>query len=150
MEMTGERRLPVDRPAAWRALNDPNILLACMPGGESMEQTGENQYALVIVSSLGPVKARFNGLLFLEDVVEAVSYTIRFEGQGKAAGFAKGNARVSLDDDAGATLLRYAVNAHVGGKLAQVGSRLIDSAALKLADEFFAAFEQHLATTSTT
>ena len=144
MELTGERKLPVGRGAAWKALNDPAVLVKCIPGGESLEKIGENEFAVVVVAALGPVRARFNGKLRVEDIVGPSSYTLRFEGQGGAAGFAKGTARVKLDDDVGQAMLRYAVDAQVGGKIAQVGSRLIDSAALKLADDFFAAFEQHL------
>ena len=149
MEMTGERHLPIDRAGAWKALNDPDVIVGCIPGGESMERTGDNEYDVVIASSLGPVRARFRGKLRVEDIVEETSYTLHFEGQGAAAGFARGSARVQLEDEPGATLLKYAINAQVGGKLAQVGSRLIDSAALKLADDFFAAFEQRLATAGT-
>jgi carbon monoxide dehydrogenase subunit G len=148
--MTGERRLPVDRAGAWKALNDLEVIVACIPGGESMEKTGENEYAVVIASSLGPVRARFNGRLTVTDIVAPESYSLHFQGQGAAAGFARGTARVRLEDDGECTLLKYAIDAQVGGKLAQVGSRLIDSAALKLADDFFAAFEQRLATGGTT
>jgi hypothetical protein len=98
-----------------------------------------------VAASLGPVRATFNGKLRLEDVVAPRSYTIRFEGQGGAAGFAKGSSQVSLEEDGAATVLRYTANAQVGGRLAQVGNRLIDSAALKLADDFFACFERHVA-----
>jgi carbon monoxide dehydrogenase subunit G len=144
MELKGERLLAVDRPAAWRALNDPEVLRACIPGCETVEKTGENEFAVGVAAVLGPVRARFQGRILIEDVVEPASYTLRFEGQGGAAGFAKGAARVTLDEQPGpATRLGYAVEAQVGGRLAQVGSRLIDSAALKLADEFFAAFEKH-------
>jgi uncharacterized protein len=141
MELKGSRSLAIDRPAAWRALNDPETLKACVPGCESIEKAGENEYAVVVAAALGPVRARFQGRIFLEDVDEPASYTMRFEGQGGAAGFAKGRARVTLEEQGAGTLLGYAVEAQVGGRLAQVGNRLIDSAALKLADEFFAAFE---------
>ena len=141
MELKGERQLPVDRDTAWRALNDPEVLRACIPGCESVEKTGDGGYSVGVAVALGPVRARFKGTLRLEDVVAPASYTLRFEGQGGAAGFAKGSAQVSLDaDGAAATILRYTVAAQVGGRLAQVGNRLIDSAALKLADDFFAAF----------
>ena len=144
MELKGERRLTVDRATAWKALNDPEVLRACIPGCESVEKTGDNEYTAVVVAALGPVRAKFSGKLRLEDVVAPVSYTIRFEGQGGAAGFGKGSSQVTLEEDGAATVLRYAVNAQVGGKLAQVGNRLIDSAALKLADDFFAAFERQV------
>jgi len=147
MELKGERRLPVGRDAAWVALNDPDRLRSAIPGCESMERTGDNEYRVEIVAALGPVRAKFRGKLRLEDVVAPERYTLRFEGEGGAAGFAKGSAHVTLSDADGgaATLLGYAVAAQVGGRIAQVGSRLIDSAALKLADEFFAAFERQLA-----
>lgn len=144
MELKGERRLAVDRATAWKALNDPEVLRACIPGCESIEKTGDNEYTATVAAALGPVRARFGGKLRLEDVVPPVSYTIRFEGQGGAAGFAKGSSQVTLDEYGPETILRYAVNAQVGGKLAQVGNRLIDSAALKLADDFFAAFERQV------
>jgi carbon monoxide dehydrogenase subunit G len=144
MELTGQRRLPVDRAAAWSALNDPEVLRAAIPGCESIERTGENQYALHVAAALGPVRAKFRGRLNVEDIVAPESYTLRFEGEGGTAGFAKGTAKVRLSDDAGATRLDYAVQSQVGGRLAQVGNRLIDSAARKLADDFFAAFEQRL------
>ena len=145
MDLKGERRLPVDRAAAWKALNDPEVLRACIPGCESVEQAADGGYAVGVAVALGPVRARFKGTLRLEDVVAPASYTLRFEGQGGAAGFAKGSAQVSLDvDGAAATRLCYTVNAQVRGRLAQVGNRLIDSAALKLADDFFAAFERQV------
>lgn len=151
MELKGERRLPVDRAAAWKALNDPEVLRACIPGCESVEQAGDGAYAVGVAVALGPVRARFKGTLRLEDVVAPASYTLRFEGQGGAAGFAKGSSQVSLaEDGAAATILRYTVNAQVGGRLAQVGNRLIDSAALKLADDFFAAFERQVGSSTPT
>jgi len=145
MELKGERRLPVDRAAAWAALNDPERLKAAIPGCESMERTGENEYRVEVVAALGPVRAKFRGKLRVEDAVVPERYTLRFEGEGGAAGFAKGSANVSLSDDGGATRVSYVVSSQVGGRIAQVGNRLIDSAALKLADDFFAAFERQLA-----
>jgi carbon monoxide dehydrogenase subunit G len=144
MELKGERHLAIDRGPAWRALNDPEVLRACIPGCESVERTAANEFRVAVVAALGPVKARFQGRIFIEDVVEPRGYTLRFEGQGGAAGFAKGAARVTLDEEGSGTLLGYVVDAQVGGRLAQVGSRLIDSAALKLADDFFAAFERQV------
>lgn len=144
MELKGERLLAVDRATAWKALNDPEVLRACIPGCESIEKTGENECTAVVVAALGPVKARMQGRIRLEDIVEPASYTLRFEGQGGAAGFAKGASRVTLTEEGAGTRLGYAVEAQVGGRLAQVGSRLIDSAALKLADDFFAAFEKQV------
>ena len=145
MELQGERRLPVDRATAWTALNDPERLRAAIPGCESLERTDENRYRVAIAASLGPVRAKFGGNLRVEDIAAPESYTLRFEGQGGAAGFANGSARVRLVDEGASTLVVYHVNAQVGGKIAQVGSRLVDSAALKLADDFFAAFERQLA-----
>jgi len=145
MELHGERRLPVDRPAAWQALNDPERLRAAIPGCEAIERTAENAYDVEIAVALGPVRAKFRGRLFVEDAVPPERYTLRFEGEGGAAGFAKGNARVSLEDEGASTRVKYTAHAQVGGRIAQVGSRLVDSAALKLADDFFAAFERQLA-----
>ncbi len=142
MELIGRRRLPIDRGAAWRALNDPAILRACIPGCESIEKTGENEYAVVLVAALGPVRATFRGKLRLEDVVMPDSYVLRFEGEGGAAGFARGSAKVVLSDEDAATRLEYSVKSQVGGKIAQVGNRLMDSAARKLADDFFKCFEE--------
>ncbi|HEX3063819.1 MAG TPA: carbon monoxide dehydrogenase subunit G [Usitatibacter sp.] len=144
MEMTGERRLPVGRQAAWDALNDPEMIRKSMPGCESMERTPEG-YALVMRASLGPVNAKFKGKLWLEDVVQPERYTLRFSGDGVAAGFASGAAHVKLTDDGDGTLMAYEVKAQVGGKLAQLGSRLVDSAARKMADAFFAEFEKAVA-----
>lgn len=144
MELKGQRHLAADRPATWRALNDPEVLRTCIPGCESVERTGDNEFRVVVAAALGPVKARFQGRILIEDIVEPASYTIRFEGQGGAAGFAKGAAKVTLDDEGTGTLLGYTVDAQVGGRLAQVGNRLIDAAALKLADDFFAAFEKQV------
>ena len=144
MELKGQRHLAADRATTWRALNDPEVLRACIPGCESIERTADNEFHVTVAAALGPVKARFQGRILLEDVVAPESYTIRFEGQGGAAGFAKGSARVTLAGEGTGTLLGYTVDAQVGGRLAQVGNRLIDSAALKLADDFFAAFEKQL------
>lgn len=141
MHLAGQRRLPVGRERAWAALNDPGILRQAIPGCESIERSGDGGYTLVVVSSLGPVKAKFRGRLQLENVVEPESYTLRFEGEGAAAGYAKGAADVKLSGDGAETLLDFDARAQVGGRLAQVGSRLIDPAAHKLVDEFFAAFE---------
>ncbi len=145
MELTGQRQLSIDRAAAWAALNDPAILKASIPGCESIEKTGENEYAVAVATALGPVRAKFRGKLRLEDVVAPERYTMRFEGEGGAAGFAKGSAQVTLTDAQGGTLLTYTAAAQVGGRIAQVGNRLIDSAALKLADDFFEAFERAVA-----
>lgn len=143
--MTGERTLPVDRATAWNALNDVQVLQASIPGCESVVATGDGSYELAVYAAIGPVKARFKGRMTLADVEAPLRYTIRFEGQGGAAGFARGEAKVSLDEQGSQqTLLRYAVNAQVGGRLAQIGSRLIDPAAGAMADQFFSAFSSHL------
>ncbi len=147
MDLKGERILPVDRDTAWRALNDPERLRGAIPGCETIERTGDNEYRVVLLAALGPVRSKFRGKLRLEDVVPPERYTLRFDGEGGAAGFVKGSAAVTLSDagDGAATRLSYTVGAQVGGRIAQVGSRLINSAALKLADDFFAAFERQLA-----
>ena len=145
MEMTGERRLAADRPTAWSALNDINVLQSSIPGCESIVAAGENAYDLVMNAAIGPVKARFKGRMTLGDVEAPKQYTIKFEGQGGQAGFARGSARVALDEQGSReTLLRYSVNAQVGGRLAQVGSRLIDAAAAAMADQFFGNFSSQL------
>lgn len=142
MHLVGQRRLPVGRERAWQALNDPAILQRAIPGCDSIEKDGDDGYVVAMSSSLGPVKAKFRGRLRLENVVAPESYTLRFEGEGAAAGYAKGAAEVKLSGDGDETLLDYSADAQVGGRLAQVGSRLIDPAAHKLVDEFFTAFEE--------
>jgi carbon monoxide dehydrogenase subunit G len=143
MEMTGQRRLPVPREVAWEKLNDPDTIRAAIPGCESMERTAEG-FALVMRASLGPVNAKFKGRIWLEDVVLLERYTLCFTGEGVAAGFAKGAARVVLVDEGETTILDYQVSAQIGGKLAQLGSRLVDPAARKLAESFFTEFEKAL------
>jgi uncharacterized protein len=150
MEMSQSQVLPVSQQTAWQALNDPDVLRQCIPGCESMERTAENEYALAMVAAIGPVKAKFQGKLQIEDPQPPRAYKLAFNGQGGAAGFGKGTAEVTLtpsghdgaDLEAGSfTRLDYAVHAQVGGKIAQIGSRLIDGAARKLAAEFFTAFD---------
>jgi len=145
MELSGRRVLAVERAVAWRLLNDPEALRKAVPGCESLEPVGPNEYAAIVAAAIGPVRARFRGKLRLEDVVEPSSYTLRFEGDGGAAGFAKGVAKVKLSDEAAGTALEYQVTSQIGGKLVQVGNRLVDSVARKLADDFFAALEKQLA-----
>jgi uncharacterized protein len=141
MDMTGERRIAAPRQAVWEGLNDTEILRASIPGCESLEKTGDNQMKAVAAVKLGPISARFNGAVTLSDIDAPNSYTIIGEGQGGVAGFAKGGAKVFLtDEDDGATLLKYAVHAQVGGKLAQLGARLIDATAKQMADQFFTKF----------
>ena len=145
MEMTGEYRIPASRAQVWAALNDPEILKASIPGCESLERTGENGFAATVLAKVGPVRARFTGAVTLQDLDPPNGYTISGEGKGGAAGFAKGDAKVRLAEDGDGTLLSYEVKANVGGKLAQLGSRLIDGTAKKLADEFFSTFSEKAA-----
>ncbi|MDP6709215.1 MAG: carbon monoxide dehydrogenase subunit G [Alphaproteobacteria bacterium] len=146
MELTGEYRIPASRERVWEALNDPDVLKASIPGCETLERTGEDGYAATVTAKVGPVKAKFKGAVTLSDLDPPNSYTISGEGKGGAAGFARGSARVTLAEDGGETVLAYVVDANVGGKLAQIGSRLIDGAAKKLADEFFTKFSEAAAT----
>ncbi len=140
MDLQGEYLIPADRQAVWDGLNDPEVLRACIPGCESLEMESPTQMAATVVTKIGPVKARFQGEVRLENVNAPVSYTIAGEGKGGIAGFAKGGADVNLAEAEGGTLLTYLVKAQVGGKIAQLGSRLIDSTAKKLADQFFQNF----------
>ncbi|HET7598364.1 MAG TPA: carbon monoxide dehydrogenase subunit G [Burkholderiales bacterium] len=144
MEMTGEQLVPLSQDATWRALNDIAILKASIPGCESIEQAGENAYQLTMTAKVGPVSARFKGKMTLADINAPHSYKLVFEGQGGVAGFAKGEAEVALAPENEATRLRYAVKAMVGGKLAQVGSRLIDGVARKTAEQFFSTFNRQV------
>ena len=146
MELKGERLLAADRATAWSALNDTEMLKHCVPGCESITATGENQFDIAMTAAIGPVKARFKGKLALVDVDAPNGYTMKFDASGGQAGFARGESRVTLaDEPAQQTRLSYVVNAQVGGKLAQVGSRLIDAAAGATADKFFEAFGAQLA-----
>jgi uncharacterized protein len=140
MTMTGDVTLPADRPKVWALLNDPEVLKACIPGCESLEKSGDNGFAAVVKTKIGPVSATFKGKVELSDLAPLVGYTIKGEGEGGIAGFAKGGANVSLADAPGGTLLHYDVEAHVGGKIAQLGARLIDGVAKNMADKFFANF----------
>jgi hypothetical protein len=144
MEMNGSRTVPADIDTTWRALNDPEVLKACIPGGESVERVSDNEYRLTMTARVGPVSARFTGRIVLADIVAPTSYTLSFEGQGGAAGFAKGEARVTLSANEPGTGIAYQVKAQIGGKLAQIGSRLVDGAAAKVADDFFARFADRL------
>jgi len=142
MEMTGEERIPASQADTWAALNDPEMLKACVPGCESVERTADNEYQVLMVARIGPVSAKFKGRLVLSDLKPPHSYALAFEGQGGAAGFGKGSAEVQLAPDGDGTRLSYQVKANVGGKLAQIGSRLVDGAAKKIAQDFFAAFNE--------
>lgn len=145
MEMTGSQTLPVARQIAWDALNDPEILKASITGCDELTRTSESEFSTVVIAAVGPVKAKFKAKLTLADVVVPESYLIRFDGQGGVAGFGKGEARVKLTDQGAATLLEYSAKASVGGKLAQIGSRLVDATAQKMAGEFFTKFNAELA-----
>ena len=140
MTMTGDVTLPAGRPKVWTLLNDPEVLKACIPGCESLEKSGDNGFAAVVKTKIGPVSATFKGKVELSDLVPLVGYTIKGEGEGGIAGFAKGGAKVSLADAPAGTLMHYDVEAHVGGKIAQLGARLIDGVAKNMADKFFASF----------
>jgi hypothetical protein len=140
MDMTGEYRIAAPRDKVWRSLNDPAILQQCIPGCESLEKVSDTELNGKVRAKVGPVSARFGGKVTLSDLDPPNSYKISGEGAGGAAGFAKGGAAVSLRDESSATVLSYKVEANVGGKLAQIGSRLIDGAARKMADDFFSRF----------
>ena len=145
MEMTGEQLIPASQLDTWNALNDPEILKGCVPGCETIEKTGENEYQVLMVARVGPVSAKFKGKLALSDLDPPNAYSIAFEGQGGAAGFGKGGAQVRLAPEGEGTRLAYSVKASVGGKLAQIGSRLVDAAARKIANDFFQAFNDKVA-----
>jgi len=146
MEMTGNRHLAVTQQQAWDALNDPEVLKACIPGCEKVEATGENQFTVGVAVRVGPVAAKFNGRIALSEVQAPNSYTLAFDGQGGPAGFGKGTAHVRLSPPAeGAGCeLGYDVTAQVGGKIAQVGQRLVDGVARSMADDFFKRFEAEM------
>ena len=147
MEQTGEYRIRAALDAVWTGLNDPDVLARCIDGCQAMEKISDERFETAVKAKIGPVSATFQAVLELTDVNPPTAYTINANVQGGAAGFGKGTAQVSLAEDAaqpGATLLTYQVKANVGGKLAQVGSRLIDGAAKKMADDFFAAFGEEV------
>jgi carbon monoxide dehydrogenase subunit G len=137
MNLSGEHRIDAPRQAVWAALNDPEILKQAIPGCEELEKTSDTEFTATVKAKVGPVSAKFAGVVRLSDLDPPNGYTISGEGKGGAAGFAKGGAKVRLSDDNGATMLHYKVEAQVGGKLAQIGGRLIDGTARKLAGEFF-------------
>jgi hypothetical protein len=144
MELTGSQLLPVSQQIAWDALNDPEILKASITGCEAIDRVSDTEFNAAVTAAIGPVKARFKAKLTLSDVNPPTSYKIRFDGQGGAAGFGKGEAKVNLTPEGEATRLDYIAQANVGGKLAQIGSRLVDAASKKLADEFFTKFNAEL------
>jgi carbon monoxide dehydrogenase subunit G len=144
MELKGERLIPASVDATWAALNDPEVLKGCIAGCESLERTGPDAFQALVAVKVGPVSARFKGNLQMTNMVAPTGYTINFDGQGGVAGFGKGSADVALAPEGAQTRLSYNARATVGGKMAQVGSRLIDAAAGKITEDFFKAFEQTL------
>jgi len=140
MVMNGEVQLPATQDAVWAKLNDPEVLKICIPGCESLEKLSDTEFQAVATNKIGPVKARFKGKVRLSDLDPPNGYKISGEGDGGVAGFAKGGAVVTLKAQDGGTLLSYNVEAQIGGKLAQIGQRLVNGAAKKLADQFFAKF----------
>jgi uncharacterized protein len=145
MDMTGQYRIPAPREQVWAALNDPATLKASLPGCQSLEKLSDREFAAIVVAKVGPVQAKFNGNVTLSNLNPPESYTISGEGKGGAAGFAKGGADVRLIEEGEVTVLSYTARADVGGKLAQLGSRLIDGTAKKMADEFFNNFTRQVA-----
>jgi carbon monoxide dehydrogenase subunit G len=144
MDMQGSRALAVTQQQAWQALNDPQVLKACIPGCDSIEAAGENRYALVNAIKIGPVAAKFKGSLQLADIDAPRGATIEFDGNGGAAGFGKGSAKVTLTPNDAGCELAYTVHASVGGKIAQVGQRLIDGVAKSMAESFFKRFDEEM------
>ncbi|MGH8705070.1 MAG: SRPBCC family protein [Burkholderiales bacterium] len=144
MEMTGEQLIPASQSDTWAALNDPEFLKACVPGCEAIDRVSDTEFVVQMTARVGPVSAKFKGRLLLSDLKPPNSYALAFEGQGGVAGFAKGGAQVSLAPDGHGTKLSYKVKANVGGKLAQIGSRLVDAAANKVANDFFTAFNEKM------
>jgi uncharacterized protein len=144
MDMQGSRALAVTRQQAWEALNNPEVLRACIPGCDKFEPAGENQYAIGVAVKIGPVAAKFAGKINLSDIKPPESYTIGFDGQGGAAGFGKGNSAVTLTPQGTGCELAYTVHAQVGGKIAQVGQRLIDGVAKSMAEDFFRRFDEEM------
>ena len=149
MDMSGERRIPAPRQRVWDALNDPAVLQASIPGCTSLEKTSDNTMKATAAVKIGPIQARFTGNVQLTDLDPPNSYRIGGEGQGGVAGFAKGGASVHLSDDGAFTLLKYEVQAQVGGKIAQLGARLIDATAKQMADQFFDRFSNEVSAPTT-
>jgi uncharacterized protein len=145
VELNEEKRIPARQDAVWRALNDPEVLKICIPGCETVEKRSPTEFTARVTVSVGPVKAKFTGEVQLTDIDAPNGYTISGKGSGGVAGFGKGSAVVKLRTEGNETVLAYRVNASVGGKLAQIGQRLVDSTAKKLADEFFANFVRAVA-----
>ena len=144
MDMQGSRTLAVTQQQAWDALNNPEVLMACIPGCDKFEATGENQYAIGMALKIGPVAARFAGKVLLSEINPPSSYTLGFEGQGGTAGFGKGKSQVTLSPNGSGCDLAYSVHASVGGKVAQLGQRLVDGAAKSMAEDFFKRFDDEM------
>ncbi len=145
MQLTNQQTLPIGQAQAWEALNDVELLKQAIPGCESFAPTGENQYEILVTAAIGPVKAKFKGKLQLENLQPPNAYTMRFEGQGGTAGHGKGQADIRLEAaGANATILHYTAQMTVGGKIAQVGSRLVDMAAQKMTTDFFTSFNSRI------
>ena len=140
MDIKGEQRIHATQEKVWEALNNPDILCLCLPGCESLEETDSNSFEAIIVTKIGPVKAKFKGAVTLSEIDSPNSYVLTGEGKGGPAGFIKGGAKVVLKSEGKSTILTYDATAKVGGKIAQVGSRLVDMAARKMAEDFFAKF----------
>jgi carbon monoxide dehydrogenase subunit G len=148
MDMTGEYRIPAPREKVWEALNDPEILKICIPGCQTLNKDSDTELSATVATKVGPVSAKFTGKVTLSDINPPEGYKISGEGQGGVAGFAKGGAEVKLEADGDETILTYKAPAQVGGKLAQIGSRLIDSTAKKMAGQFFGKFAEEVGTES--
>ena len=146
MEISGEYRVAAPRQTVWEGLNDPDVLKQCIPGCEEIEKTSDTEMSAKVKAKVGPVSAKFAGTVTLSNLKPPESYTISGEGKGGAAGFAKGSADVALEEDGAETILRYTATAQVGGKLAQIGSRLIKGTADKMANDFFSTFSEVVAT----
>lgn len=145
MDINGQFEIPATRQQVWNALNDPDVLAQCIPGCESIERESETAFTAKMKAKIGPVKARFESRILLSDLDPPRSYTISGEGKGGPAGFGKGSARVTLSESDDGTILDYTAEMHVGGKLAQVGSRLVGGAVRKIANDFFAKFVEVVA-----
>jgi len=144
MEMQGNRLLAITQQQAWDALNDPEVLKTCIAGCDKVERSGDNQFIVGVAIKIGPVSAKFSGKIALADMAPPHSYTLSFEGQGGPAGFGKGSAKVQLTPAVGGTDLSYSVQASMGGKIAQLGQRLIDGVAKSMAEDFFKRFDQEM------
>ena len=144
MQLISSRTVPASVEATWAALNDPETLKACIPGCETIERASDTEFRVAMTARVGPVSAKFTGRITLADLVPPTSYRLSFEGQGGGAGFARGEAKVALAPEQNGTRIEYTANAQVGGKLAQIGSRLVDAAAAKVADDFFARFVERV------